>query len=83
MEKIENINKPSYSYNEWDTFYYDSWELFENPVVLTEEEYQFGKLFMEKIKIDMEEESIIEFRALPQHLFYFAVNAYKMVNHKR
>lgn len=80
--KNKDLNSSNFPYWDWDTLQFDAWEMLEDPIVLTEEEHQFGLAFVESMRLDLEYEGLVEFRAAPKHLYYLATNAFKKMKHK-
>jgi hypothetical protein len=62
---------------EWDEWYLDAWEVFDDPKGLTPDEIQIAQEFLSLMKIDIEEQSIITFRATPADFANLAVNYYR------
>jgi len=62
---------------EWDELYFDAWEVFNDPKELTHDEICLAKIFLNLMKIDIEEQSIITFRATPTDFANLAVNYYR------
>lgn len=70
---IRNLNNENKKYYEWDELLYDAWEVFEDPGEMTKCEKYFAQIFLETLKIDLDENTLINFTAAPIHFAYLAV----------
>ena len=70
---IRKLNNKKYSV-EWDELQYDFWDVFEDHRSLTNCEILLAKEFLKTMKIEIDDEHIITFKAAPVHIANLAVN---------
>lgn len=78
---IKELNNPKYNI-EWDELQYDVWEVFSQPHEISDGEIYMARLFLDLMKIDLDDEYIITFRSTPVHLGYIIVHFLRYVNKK-
>jgi hypothetical protein len=65
--ETQELNNPKNNLDR-DELHYDVWEVFDDPVDPDECEILLARIFLDTLKIDLEGEYLIQFRAEPQHL---------------
>lgn len=62
---------------------YKAWEMLSEPSNLTAEETELAKELLKLMKIDLDDEHLISFRAAPIHFFYLGVQIIRRLERLR
>lgn len=79
MKKIGIINHPDFPYHEWQKITLTLWDYFDTPLELTQQEIKFANKIMANLKIDSQEEDLIEFCSRPQDFANLIVNMKRLI----
>jgi hypothetical protein len=64
---------------EWDILHYDLWEVFDEPQNINQCEILMARIFMDTLKIDIDDQYLIRFAAEPKHFANLCVHFLRKV----